>query len=225
MIRLVIICGLSVLLAVSAVAGTIHDIRTGLVPRGSVVEIDGAVVTAVQNNSFSVTELPGGPYMAIWIFLGSTPTVSVGDEVALKGFYRDNFGRDEINLLWPSDAGVTVTGNMPIPDIQLTTTEIMADPEAWVSAMITISDGMIVQEMLPKGQWRATSVENSLDVIFDDYFYDFATVELGDCYNYGFGLYTRHDGAYVFKVLTVALTDCTIANERLSFGQMKVIYR
>ena len=220
-----IISVLLVLLAGSAVAGTIHDIRTGLEPRGSVVVVDGAVVTAVQNSSFSVTELPAGPYTSIWIYLGSTPTVSAGDVVDLKGFYRDNFGRDEINLLWPYDADVTVTGNAPIPDIPLTTTEIIADPEAWMSALITISDGMIVQEMLPHGQWRATSVETGLDVVFDDYFYDFATVELGDCYNNGFGLFTWHAGAYVFKVLSVALIDCTIANETLSFGEMKTIYR
>ncbi|MBU0742471.1 hypothetical protein KKG45_06570 [bacterium] len=223
--RFVTICGLSVLTAVSAAAGTIHDIRTGQVPRGTVVEVDGAVVTAVQNGSFSVTELPAGPYRAIWVFLGSEPAVSAGDVVDLKGFYRDNFGRDEINLLWPPDAGVVVTGSAPLPDIQLTTTEIAADPAAWVSAMITITDGMIVMEMQLRGQWRATSVETSLDVVFDDYFYDFATVGLGDCYNNGFGLYTWHDGAYVFKVLSVALIDCTIANEALSFGQLKVIYR
>jgi len=223
--RTVCIGLLLVLTAVSAAAGTIHDIRTGLVPRGAVVEVADAIVTAVQNNSFTVSEMPAGPYRAIWVYVGATPDVSVGDLIDLRGFYRDNFGRDEINLRWPADAGVVVTGGAPLPNIALTSDELAADPEAWVSALITISDGMIVQEILERGQWRATSVETSLEITFDDYFFDVATVELGDCYNNGYGLFTWHDGGYVFKVLSVALTDCTVANERLSFGQMKVIYR
>ncbi len=225
MTRIAIILSLSILLAVSAAAGTIHDIRTGLVPRGSLVEVEGALVTTVQGNSFTVTELPAGPYTGIWVYLGSAPSVNAGDVVNIRGFYRDNFGRDEINMRWPSDAGATVTGSAPLPDIQLTTSQIVADPQAWVSSLITITDGVIVMEMLPRGQWRGTSVETSLDVVFDDYFFDYATVDLGDCYNNAHGLFTWHDGAYVFKVLSVALTDCTIANESLSFGQVKVLYR
>jgi len=223
--RSLIVFMLLAVMAVSATAGTIFDIRTDSGRVGDVVEIEDAIVTAVQNNSFCVTELPAGPYTAIWIYLGSTPTVVMGDRVDLKGLVRDAFGRAEISLRWPADAGVTVTGQGPVPDIQLTTTDIMVDPEAWESALITITDGMIVQEMLPRGQWRAISVETSLDVIFDDYFFDFATVDLGDCYNNAFGLYTWHDGAWIFKMLSVALIDCTIANEHLTFGEMKAIYR
>ncbi len=223
--KLFMIVGLLAVMAVSAMAGTIYDIRTGLLRIGDVVEIEDVVVTAVQSNSFCVTELPAGPYTSIWVYQGTTPSVDMGDRVTLKGHYRDVFGRSEINLRWPVDAGAIVTGIGAVPDIQLTTTEIMADPEAWESALITITDGMIVHEILSRGQWRSTSVETSLDVIFDDYFFDFATVDLGDCYNNAFGLYTWHDGAYVFKVLSVALTDCTIANENVSFGEMKAIYR
>jgi len=212
--RTVCIGLLLVLTAVSAAAGTIHDIRTGLVPRGAVVEVADAIVTAVQNNSFTVSEMPAGPYRAIWVYVGATPDVSVGDLIDLRGFYRDNFGRDEINLRWPADAGVVVTGGAPLPNIALTSDELAADPEAWVSALITISDGMIVQEILERGQWRATSVETSLEITFDDYFFDVATVELGDCYNNGYGLFTWHDGGYVFKVLSVALTETKLCFTR-----------
>lgn len=223
--RSLTVFALLIVLAVSASAGTIYDIRTGVLRTGDVVEIDGAIVTAVQNSSFCVTELPAGPYAAIWVYCGTTPTVVSGDKVDLKGLVRDAFGRSEINLRWPADAGVAVTGSAVVPDLQLTTAEIAADPEAWESALITITDGMIVQELLERGQWRATSVETSLDVVFDDYFYDFATVDQGDCYNNAFGLYTWHDGAWVFKVLSAALTDCTVRNEILSFGELKAIYR
>ncbi len=225
MMRSLFVFVLLTVLAVSATAGPIFDIRTQAGRVGDVVEIKDAIVTAVQNSSFCVTELPAGPYTAIWIYQGSTPTVVMGDKVNIKGLVRDAFGRAEISLCWPDGAGVLVTGQGPVPDIQLTTTGIMVDPEAWESALITITDGMIVQELLPRGQWRATSVETSIDVIFDDYFYDFATVDLGDCYNSAYGLYTWHDGARVFKVLSAALIDCTIANEHLTFGEMKAIYR
>ena len=222
---LLTIIALMTILAASAGAGTIYEIRTGQLRAGSVVDIEDAVVTAVQANSFCVTELPAGPYTAIWVYMGTTPSVVSGDVVTLKGLVRDAFGRSELSLRWPQDAGVTVTGTGEVPDIQLTTTDIAADPEAWESALITITDGMIVQELLDRGQWRAISVETSLDVFFDDYFYDYATVDVGDCYNNAYGLYTWHDGGWVFKVLSAALTDCTVANEELSFGQVKAIYR
>lgn len=212
-------------LAASAGAGTIHDIRTGVIRSSAVVEVEGAVVTAIQNNSFCVTEEPAGPYTAIWVYVGAAPTVSPGDKVTLKGLVRDTFGRSEISLRWPVDAGVTVTGTSAVPDIHLTSTQIMADPEAWESALITITDGMIVQELLPRGQWRAISVETSLNIYFDDYFFDYATVDVGDCYNNAFGVWSWHDGGWVFKVISAALTDCTVADEALSFGRVKTIYR
>jgi len=206
-------------------AGTIHDIRTGLIPEGTVVVIDGAVVTAVQDNSFTVTELPAGPYTSIWVYLGTTPTVAVGDVVHLKGFVRVGDQRGELNLIYPPDAEATVTGTASLPDLQLTSTELLADPAAWESAVVTITDGMIVQELLPDGQWRAQSVETGLDIVFDDYFFDYHTVALGDCYNNAYGMFTWFSGKYVFKVMSVAHTDCTVANAAVSFGQLKQMYR
>ncbi len=213
------------LLAAAAQAGVIHDVRTGLVAEGTTIVVSGAVVTAVQAKSFTVTELPAGPYAAIWVYEGTEPAVAVGDVVDIKGFYRDNNGRAELNLLYPADAGVTVTGSAPVPDLQLATTELMADPEAWESAVVTITDGMIVQELLSNGQWRAQSVETGLDVIFDDYFFDYHTVALGDCYNNAYGMFTWLLDKYVFKVMSVAMTDCTVANDEVSFGQIKALYR
>jgi hypothetical protein len=223
--QLVIASLLIVGLAAFAQAGVIHDIRTGVIPDASVVLVSGAVVTAVQANSFTMTELPAGPYTAIWVYVGAPPAVAIGDLVEVKGLTRDFNGRAEINLLYPGDAHATVTGSGLVPNFQLTTTQLQADPEAWESHVITITDGLIVQEILPEGMWRADSVETGLSVIFDDYFYDYATVDLGDCYNNARGMYQWFSGIWIFKVFTTADTDCTVANEVLSFGSLKALYR
>ncbi|MDO9171338.1 MAG: hypothetical protein Q7W29_05860 [bacterium] len=223
--QLVIASLLVLCLAAVAQAGVINDIRTGVIPEGSVVQVNGAVVTAVQNSSFTMTELPAGPYTAIWVYVGAAPAVAIGDVVEVKGLTRNFYGRDEINLLYPGDAHAAITGTSPVPNLQLTTTQLQANPEAWESHVVTITDGLIVQEMLPEGMWRADSVETGLSVIFDDYFYDYATVDLGDCYNNAYGMYQWFGGMWIFKVFTTADTDCTVANEDLSFGSLKALYR
>lgn len=213
------------LLAGAAAAGTIHDIRTGVVPNGSIVEVTGAVVTAVQSNSFTVTEQPAGPFTAIWVYAGSTPTVAEGDVVDIKGLVRDNLGRAEINLLYPMDAGYTVTGTATLPMMYADTLMLQGNYEAYESHVLTITDGMIVQEVLEGGLWMASSVETQLPVVFDDYFYDFATVALGDCYNNAYGMITWHLGQWVFKVMATENVDCTVGNEDLSFSSVKSLFR
>ncbi len=220
------IVSIALLLAGAAAAGTIHDIRTGVIAEGTVVEVDGAVVTAVQAKSFTITELPAGPYTAIWVYQGAAPSVNVGDVVHVRGLARVTDQRGEISLLYPADAGVTVTGNAPVPDLQMTTTELLADPAAWESHVLTLTDGFIVQELMPAdGQWRVQSVETGLDLVFDDYFFDFASVALGDCYNNAYGMFTWFTGKYVFKVMETADTDCTVANDAVTFSHLKQLYR
>ncbi|HPF34207.1 MAG TPA: hypothetical protein P5571_01410 [Candidatus Krumholzibacteria bacterium] len=212
-------------LAMPSFDASIYEVRTGVYAPGSVVEISGAVVTAVQANSFTVTSLPAGPYTAIWVYEGAAPTVNVGDVVDLRGLVRDNAGRAEINLLYPTDAGYTVTGTAALPALFVTTIELFTDPEAYESHVLTITDGMIVQELLAGGLWRADSVETQLSVIFGDYFFDYATVDVGDCYNNAYGMFTWYQNQWVFKVLSVEETDCTVANEDMSLGAVKALFR
>ncbi len=212
-------------MAGAAFGGPIKDVREGRTGAGSVIDVTNVVVTAVQNSSFTVTELPAGPYTAIWVYEGASPAVNVGDVIDLKGLVRDNSGRSEINLLYPSDAGYTVTGTTAAPEIFLTTVELLLDQEPWESHVLTITDGMIVQEMLADGQWMAYSVESQLPVLFDDYFFDYATVDLGDCYNNAHGMVTWFRDVWVFKVISTENVDCTVGNEDLSFGSIKSLYR
>lgn len=228
--RNVTVFTLIALLAGSALAmpsydASITEVRTGVYAPGSVVDITGVVVTAVQNSSFTVTEMPAGPYTAIWVYEGAAPTVAVGDVVDIRGLVRDNSGRAEINLLYPADAGYTVTGTAAVPEVFVTTLQLFAEPEGYESHVLTITDGMIVQELLDGGLWRADSVETQLPVIFGDYFFDYATVDVGDCYNNAYGMFTWFADRWVFKVLTVEETDCTVGNEDLSFGDVKALFR
>ena len=224
-VRQTLACLMVIGIAMAASAGTIHDIRTGVLPVGAVVDVHGAVVTAVQNSSFTVTELPAGPYTAIWVYQGATPAVHVGDVVSIRGLVRDNSGRAEINLLYPMDAAAIVTSTTTPPEQFLTTTELAADYEAWESNVLTITDGMIVQDLMFGGFWLASSVETTLPVLFNDYFFDYATVALGDCYNNAFGMVTWYKSQWVFKVMSVEHVDCTVGNNAASFGDLKSMFR
>jgi primosomal replication protein N len=225
MVRLIAVCLLVVSSATALHAGTIYDIRTGAISDGAVVEVDGLVVTAVQKSSFTVTELPAGPYTAIWVYQGSTPSVRVGDVVTVKGYVRDHAGRSEINMLYPSDAGAKSTDTTTPPALFVDTTDLLADSEAWESHVVTITDGMIVQEIQDGGFWLADSYETGLPILFDDYFYDYATVELGECYNNAYGMLTWYKDRRVFKVLSVAHVDCTVPNGEVGFGDLKAMFR
>ena len=172
-----------------------------------------------------MTELPAGPYTAIWVYQGATPAVHVGDVVTVKGLVRDNAGRSEINLLYQADAAAVVTSTTTPPALFVTTVELAADYEAWESHVLTITDGMIVQDLMFGGFWLASSVESQLPVLFNDYFFDYATVELGDCYNNAFGMVTWFKSQWVFKVMSVEAVDCTVGTTELSFGTVKTMFR
>jgi hypothetical protein len=214
-----------ILAATAAQAGTIHDIRTGLVPVGTELTIIDAVVTAVMDNSIVVSEQATGPELAVWVYGGEAPTVSAGDVVTVSGTYLELNGRATISLLYPADAGVTVTGSAPVPVNHVTVFQLQDDPEGWETTLVNVTDGLIVQEILENGQWSVASYETGYMMVLDDYFHLFPAVRVAECYNNADGLFFFYGGAYVLKALHVEYVDCTVADEPLSFGAVKALYR
>jgi hypothetical protein len=89
---------------------TIYDVRDLTRPlhptEGSAVTVDGVVVTAVYSRGAFVQEPGGGPFSGILVYLGSLPTVAVGDIVDVSGTYEEYSGDSEI-----SSPTITVTGS------------------------------------------------------------------------------------------------------------------
>jgi hypothetical protein len=213
------------LLGGAAHAGVIQDLRTGLVPAGSYVTISGAVVTVVMDNSFVIAETETGPWRSIWVYAGETPVVAEGDEVEVHGTFIEHTGRDAVSLLHPAGAHVTVTGAAAPPDNQVTVAQLDADPEAWSSTRLFVTDGLIVQEVLDDGRWIVASYETGHLMILDDYFGLYPDVRVAECYNNADGVFFFYGGEYVLKALDLAHVDCTVPNEGLSFGAVKQMYR
>ena len=231
MIKRMLTVLLVVLVAGSAMAQaldtTIHDIRTGLVPEGTEVNVYGAVVTAVRYNGFSCTELPAGPYTAIWVYTGSDPMVNIGDVVDIaSGEYIEYYDLSELKMSTFSGT-VTVVGSTVPPVLAMTVAEVQMDDEAWESHVLTLTDGFMVTEMLNYGQWNAQSVDSGLVMLFDDYFFDETVLSVGACYNGCVGMYTYNYGEYKMNPLEdgLVVVDCTVGDDTYSFGQVKALYR
>jgi len=222
---MLMIASLLIMLCGGAIAGVVHDIRTGAVPVGAYVTVPDAVVTAVMGNSFVIAEAESGPRRSVWVYAGAAPTVTEGDVVEVVGTHILNGDRTAISLLHPAEARVTVTGTAVLPDNQLTVAELLDDPEGWASTRLFVSDGLIVQELLDDGLWRVTSFESGLALLLDDYFGLYPDARIAECYNDAEGVFILHEGRYVLKVLAVTDTDCTVSAETASFGAVKQMYR
>ena len=223
--RLITLVLIALCAASAAQAGMIQDIRSGLVPEGTIVDIEGAVVTSVMNTSVTIAELPGGPGFAMWVILGDAPTVAAGDIVTLRGTYIEHNERATLSLLHPDDAAMTVTGaTSPIP-VYATVDDVLADPEAWESVVVVVTDGLVVQEIYEDGNWLVHSYETGTPLMLNDYFGLHPTVGVGECYNNALGLFFRLDGQHVLKALEVDFTDCTVGNQDLGMSELKSMYR
>lgn len=209
----------------AALADGIEEIRTGAVPVGSYVTITGGVVTAVMDNSFIVAEPEPGPWRSLWIYVGAAPAVAEGDVVDLLGTYLLHTGRDAVSLLSPAGAHVTVTGTAPLPDNQVTVAELAAEPAAWSSTRLFVTDGLLVQEICADGQWGVASYETGHPLRLDDYFGLYPEVRVAECYNNADGVFMFYGDRYVLKALDLAYVDCTVPNRDLSLGAVKKMYR
>ncbi len=215
---------------VMAIPATITEMRTGLVPANSMVDVMGGdvVVTSVRYNGFSCTEVGFGPYTAIWVYTGSAPTVVAGDLIEiLGGEYKEYYDLSEIDM--NTFAGtVMAVGTAPVPAILMTLADVQMDDEAWESHVLTVIDGFTVMTAPSTyGEWDAISAENGATLAHDDYYFDDSILLVGDCYLGVTGLYTYSYGAYKINPLVDGLTivDCSVGNEDVSFGLLKGMFR
>ncbi|MDX2473557.1 MAG: hypothetical protein QNL91_07570 [Candidatus Krumholzibacteria bacterium] len=212
-----------------AISTTIYDCRTAAVAVNTEVDLTTTtiVVTAVRDNGFACTEIPAGPQTAIWVYTGDAPTVVAGDVITItSGEYKEYYDLSEIDM--GTYAGtVTATGTMAVPALPMALDDVLLDAEAWESHVLTITDGFMITELLSYGEWTAQSFDGGSTLGFDDIFFDGTVLMVGDCYQNVTGMYTYSFGAYKLNPLVDGLVtqDCAVANEDVSFGAVKGMYR
>lgn len=217
---------LLIVIAGTAIAGPIHDARTGLIPKGTVLNVDNAIVTKVMNNSFCVSEQPVGPWNAIWVYVGHSPAVQDGDIISIRALYSEHNGRSMLSMSYPEDAEIVVTGYMDVPLLYVNGMELMQEPESYESCWINLTDGLIVSEVRPDGYWVVQSYEFPMfSFVMYDYFQLFPNVQTAECYNNADALFFWYGDEWVLKTYDVVNVDCAVENNHTSFGSMKAVWR
>jgi len=222
---------LAILITSTAMAGTITDIQTGIIPENTLVTVTDAVVTGVRGNGFFMSEDPNAPYAGIWVYTGAAPVALTGDLVEVTGLYVEYFDLSEIDVTADPSGLVTVTGahQGTLYPLDVTTADLATDGEPYESCFIRVTDGMtVITAPSNYGEWVVTSHEYpGVELIMDDYWYDDSTVALGDCYNCATGILNYNYGAFKLEpfVDAICIVDCTVDNDTVHFGQIKSLYR
>ena len=122
---------------------------------------------------------------------------------------------------------IAVTGNAPIAPMVMTVADAAVDYEPWESGFIIFTDGFWVTELLSYGEWSSRSYDSSINLINDDYFFDESGLEVEMCYDGVTGVMLYSYGQFKMNPLADGLVigDCVIANDDVSFGAVKALYR
>jgi cytosine/adenosine deaminase-related metal-dependent hydrolase len=123
------------ILGCPAAAQSIVDIQNGTLADGDDVFINGAVVTGVAYNGFSIQDptVTSGEYAGVFVY-STSATVAIGDVVQLSGKIDEFNGMTEIvNLALASH---TPGGTVPAP---IAVTAAQAVDERWEGVLVTIS--------------------------------------------------------------------------------------
>ncbi len=225
-----IVIALSLLLtALPAFAGTIVDVQTGTYLEGDRVTINGAVVTAVTDSGIFISEPVPGPNTGIWVYTGTGHGLTPYLSVDITGFYEEYYGASEINVAADSLGAVVNNGSGPsLSAYPVTVAQLNADPEAFESCFVIVTDGLYVTELGSYGEWTMESLDDPGELlIMDDFWEDPARFELGTCASSAIGIYWYSFGAFKLEPFAhgVCICDCAVDNEVSTFSQVKKSFR
>lgn len=126
-----------------ACTATVYELRTGGFADGSLVGIEGVVVTTVRTGAGFFVQVPGETEFAgIYVFDHGENAVSPGDVLTVNGMYIEYYEMSEL-----AEVTVTVTGTLPVPDpLVLTTCSVAANPEPTESMLVTFAMSIVTDE-------------------------------------------------------------------------------
>ena len=224
---------------------SIYDIQTDIAnhPNDTLQPTCG-IITALRYNGFYLQEHadpginPNGEYSGIWVYVGPDPVteygVAVGDYVGVCGLRKEYFDLTELDIPAALIYGYVLPNPdvggppPPLPPIYVTAAQVVADGEVWESVRITIVDGMQVPFGfdMGNGNWAVDALDGTA-LIFDDYWYDFASVMEGQCYNNATGIYYFGYGAFKLEPFVdgIPIVDCAVGTEAMSLGTIKAMFR
>ncbi|MBP1913042.1 DNRLRE domain-containing protein [Thermococcus stetteri] len=129
----------------------------------------GGVVTALTKNGIFIQD-GTGPWSGIYVYLGSTPSVNIGDLVQVTGTVKEYYGFTEITDV----TKLTKLGTAEVPaPVVLKTGEVAQ--EQWESVLVKVEDVTVTNPDLGDGEWEID--DGSGPLIVDDLMYKYNAME------------------------------------------------
>ncbi|WP_324735597.1 DUF4350 domain-containing protein [Thermococcus sp. SY098] len=144
--------------------------------------ITTGVVTAVASKGFFIQN-GTGPWTGIYVYLGSTPSVQIGDLVEVRGYVKEYYGLTEISVNPKYGDYVKVLGTAPVPE-PVTLPSGNVSQEQWESVLVKVVGVTVVDPDLGYGEWLVD--DGSGPVRIDDLIYRY-TPEYGQKFDYIIG--------------------------------------
>ena len=140
---------------------------------GQVVKTYG-VVTGVFSSGFFMEMKPGGAWRGIYVYLGSAPSVSVGDSVEVTGTVDEYYSLTELT----GNPTVNILGSStPPPPVDVQSGP--ANDEQWEGVLIRVVDAVCESLQNAYGEWIVD--DGSGNLMVDDMGVSF-TPTVGDTY-------------------------------------------
>ena len=126
-----------------ACLATVAELRAGDFADGSLVRIEGVIVTALRAEHGFFVQVPGATeYGGLYVYDFGSNAVAPGDVVSVEGSALDYYGLTEL-----ADATATVTGTAALPDpLALDACTVEANPEPTESMFVTFTDLEVTDE-------------------------------------------------------------------------------
>ncbi|NJE47395.1 hypothetical protein E3E35_08285 [Thermococcus sp. GR7] len=135
---------------------------------GQIVTTRG-VVTAVTSKGFFIQN-GTGPWSGIYVYLGTSPGVNIGDYIEVTGEVLEWYGLTQIS----NSPTVTVLGTAPIPDPVILPTGDVAQ-EQWESVLVKVENVVVTNPDLGYGEWEID--DGSGPVRVDDLIYAYTPLD------------------------------------------------
>ncbi len=224
--KTLVLTSLIMVFALSAFAGPIYDLQTGMYAEGDQVTVTGAVVTGVRYNGMFISEAPNQPFAGTWVYTGFTPDATTGDLVDVQGVYKEYYGFSEIDVSADPMGYLNKTGiyGANLFPLEVTIADLVADGEPYEGCYIKVVDGMTVTTAPSSyGEWEVESMDTpGAFLVMDDYWYDDATVMLGDTFSGATGCLIYSYGAYKLEIFE---TETVVSVEETTLGHIKTLFR
>lgn len=160
---------------------TVFDIQSGVVAPGSVVQVDGVVVTGIAGGyALFVAEPAGGPQSGIWVYVGDGASAfSRGDLVDIVAMVLEYDGPNgdwggsitELDVgVDPSLYSVTAAGAGSKPAASVVDAATFADPvaiESYEGCLVELQNVAVVTPDMSFGEWEVTGGILIDDILMD----------------------------------------------------------